>query len=81
MATLIHKLKVEVWIREQIAQMGEQEFFDSLERALTRYQQTGQVEAVDPDSREQHAYSRTSGEFRRCYENGPANGIYRQSGT
>ena len=81
MATLIHKLKVEVWIREQIAQMGEDEFFDSLERALTRYKQTGQIEAVDPASREQNAYSRTSGEFRRNYESGPANGIYRRTGT
>lgn len=68
MATLIHKLKVEVWIREQIAQMGEQEFFESLERALERYEQTGNVEARSPETRELAEHCRTSGELRRNKE-------------
>jgi hypothetical protein len=58
MAKLIHQLKIEVWIRENIAQMGEQEFLQCLERALVRYQQTGPVEPTLPRSREYSEYER-----------------------
>jgi hypothetical protein len=58
MATMIHQLKVEVWIREQIAQMGEQEFLESLHRALERYQQTGEIEPQEPHNREWRQHTR-----------------------
>jgi hypothetical protein len=58
MAESIHQLKIEVWVRENITQMGEQEFLECLERALLRYQQTGPVEPRLPRSREYSQHQR-----------------------
>jgi hypothetical protein len=58
MSESIHQLKIEVWIRENIAIMGEQEFLQCLERALVRYQETGPVEPRLPRSREYSEHQR-----------------------
>jgi hypothetical protein len=51
MAKLIHRLRIEVWLRGQIAEIGESDFYTELFAALVKIQQT-QVEAIDPETRE-----------------------------
>lgn len=51
MAKLIHRLRIEVWLRQQIMEMGADDFYTELFSALVKIEQ-GQVEAIDPETRE-----------------------------
>jgi len=51
MAKLIHRLRIEVWLRQQIMEMGADDFYTELFSALVKIEQ-GQVLAIDPETRE-----------------------------
>ena len=51
MAKLIHRLRIEVWLRQQIMEIGADDFYQELFAALIKIEQN-QVEPIDPETRE-----------------------------
>ena len=52
MTKLIHRLRIEVWVRQQIMEMGADDFYTELFATLLKIEQGGKVEPVNPHSRE-----------------------------